>query len=100
MLCLYTVQCVCLSICVCVYAGIYNVGFYMTKDYCVWDSSTVLLYSPLGGGLMSASPCWLELSDCPDSEEQKEKEGTGQTRAPGDLQLNSVDSIRKRLGPV
>lgn len=31
------------------------------------------VYLPLGGGLMSVSPCWLELSDCPDSAEQEKK---------------------------
>lgn len=31
------------------------------------------VYLPLGGGLMSVSPCWLELSDCPDSAETKEE---------------------------
>lgn len=29
------------------------------------------VHLPLGGGLMSASPCWLELSDCPDSTEKE-----------------------------
>lgn len=33
------------------------------------------VYLPLGGGLMSVSPCWLELSDCPDSA-GKEKKST------------------------
>lgn len=27
---------------------------------------------PLGGGLMSESACWLELSDCPDSIREKQ----------------------------
>lgn len=31
------------------------------------------VYLPLGGGLMSASPCWLELSDCPDSTQKDNK---------------------------
>lgn len=32
------------------------------------------VYSPFGGGLTSVSPCWFELSDCPDcSEGIKEK---------------------------
>lgn len=30
---------------------------------------------PLGGGLMSVSPCWLELSDCPDSAQITEQGG-------------------------
>lgn len=29
------------------------------------------VYLPLGGGLMSVSPCWLELSDCPDSAKEE-----------------------------
>lgn len=33
----------------------------------------VCVYLPLGGGLMSVSPCWLELSDCPDSAEKEKK---------------------------
>lgn len=33
-----------------------------------------MLDPPLGGGLMSASPCWLELSDCPDSAKPTERE--------------------------
>lgn len=33
----------------------------------------VYVYLPLGGGLMSVSPCWLELSDCPDSAKKQQK---------------------------
>lgn len=44
---------------------------------CVWGSSNLFLCmlecvreheqnSPFGGGLTSVSPCWFELSDCPD----------------------------------
>lgn len=33
----------------------------------------VCVYLPLGGGLMSVSPCWLELSDCPESAEKEKK---------------------------
>lgn len=33
--------------------------------------------SPLGGGLTSVSPCWFELSDCPDCSERENKRGRG-----------------------
>lgn len=33
------------------------------------------VYLPLGGGLMSVSPCWLELSDCPDSAQKQRRAG-------------------------
>lgn len=36
---------------------------------------------PFGGGLTSVSPCWFELSDCPDcserEKEEKKREGDG-----------------------
>lgn len=35
------------------------------------------IYLPLRGGLMSVSPCWLELSDCPDSISEKRQMGGG-----------------------
>lgn len=34
--------------------------------------------SPLGGGLTSVSPCWFELSDCPDCSEKENKRGLGE----------------------
>lgn len=32
-------------------------------------------HSPLGGGLTSVSPCWLELSDCPDCSGKEHRRG-------------------------
>lgn len=36
---------------------------------------------PFGGGLTSVSPCWFELSDCPDCSEieEKKRESDGQS---------------------
>lgn len=33
----------------------------------------ILVNLPLGGGLTSVSPCWFELSDCPDCSEKENK---------------------------
>lgn len=44
---------------------------------CAWACASVCLRTllPLGGGLMSVSPCWLELSDCPDSAQKQTEQG-------------------------
>lgn len=41
----------------------------------VWTWMCECVYIPLGGGLMSVSPCWLELSDCPDSAQKQRQRG-------------------------
>lgn len=58
------VQCVCLlSACTCMIACRHR---YVKQR---------LVHVPFGGGLTSVSPCWFELSDCPDcSERQKKRE--------------------------
>lgn len=55
-----------------------SVANYKHHVWTCWSDSVNSGPLPLGGGLMSASPCWLELSDCPDSSRQHTgKETTG-----------------------
>ncbi len=46
----------------------------MCAHVCVCVCVFVCACLPLGGGLMSVSPCWLELSDCPDSAQKQRGE--------------------------
>lgn len=58
------------SMCMCVSACI-GMSFLCTC-VCVCKQD-MLVNLPFGGGLTSVSPCWFELSDCPDCSERKKK---------------------------
>lgn len=73
--CMYGVVCVC-SICIraIVRERRYVKHFYAcTKclTYRTCANGDVFENSPFGGGLTSVSPCWFELSDCPDCSERR-----------------------------
>jgi len=53
----------------------------------------VFVHLPLGGGLMSVSPCWLELSDCPDSAQKREQ---GEKRKSHMVRIRFVCDEKKR----
>lgn len=58
------------TVCACVLAPVSVCHFY--ARVCV-RKQDMLVNLPFGGGLTSVSPCWFELSDCPDCSERKKK---------------------------
>lgn len=53
------------SACMCVTVHSMCASFKLFMHECVCEKAHVC-NSPFGGGLTSVSPCWFELSDCPD----------------------------------